>query len=376
MGRQGRRSAAAGVELVDGVRMPVGIPRRPIRSLRETRGNPRLHAPAQLDALAQSIQQFGFLAPIVVDRRGSILAGHARLAAARQLGLRELPVVIETWLTPAQRQAYLIADNQLTVAGSWDDEALTTLLAELQAHAELLPALGFPPEQLAELLATAAAGAAAEAGAAPGPAFPSYDDATMETSYQCPSCGFEADRGFKRANCPQPLPGYRHRVPGAGGAVRQLPPPGDHHGGGGPVVHRRAPHAAAHRGHPQSVLADRPGHARWVSLPAVGDEFLRQLTAEQLVRRVVKGYERQEWIKVYNRNEALDCRVYARAAAHLVGLDRFGEDDWRRLEAPFGTPPPAPVAAPPGGPPVVAPPGAPPAGVTWRRSGFWGAGRR
>jgi phage terminase large subunit GpA-like protein len=121
----------------------------------------------------------------------------------------------------------------------------------------------------------------------------------------------------------------------------------------------------------------------WVSLPAIGDEACRQLVAEALVRRRVRGIERDEWVKVYQRNEALDCAVYARAAAHLVGLDRFGDADWRGLEAALDLPPGDPDAPPPeasassssppapAGPPVVPVPGAPAAGVTWRRSDFW-----
>src|SRR5262249_43633865 len=124
----------------------------------------------------------------------------------------------------------------------------------------------------------------------------------------------------------------------------------------------------------------------WVSLPAVGDEFLRQLTAEALVRKVVRGVERLEWIKVYNRNEALDGAIYSRAAAHMVGLDRFTEADWRRLEAPFGSAPspaqcdvlapdataspvvpqaPSPVRT------VVPVPGTTPPNIRWRRSTYW-----
>jgi phage terminase large subunit GpA-like protein len=121
--------------------------------------------------------------------------------------------------------------------------------------------------------------------------------------------------------------------------------------------------------------------AGWVSLPAVGDEFLRQLTAEHLVRKIVNGRETRVWIKGYNRNEALDCRVYARAAAHLVGLDRFTDADWTALEGPFKTAaarPPAPTPAPSSPPAIVVPPpGAAPAQVAPRRppsrpSSFWG----
>ena len=59
------------------------------------------------------------------------------------------------------------------------------------------------------------------------------------------------------------------------------------------------------------------------------EEYFKQITAEQLVTRVVKGYRRLEWQKMRERNEALDCRVYARAAAAVYGMDRFQEDWWR-----------------------------------------------
>ncbi len=123
--------------------------------------------------------------------------------------------------------------------------------------------------------------------------------------------------------------------------------------------------------------------AGWIALPAVGDEFLRQLCAKALIRKVIKGVERQEWINVYRRDEATDCRNYARAAAHVVGLDRFTEEDWRRLELPLGVAPPAPAPEPqatkpeePGAPTVPVPGEAPPAPVAWRRSAYWGRPRR
>jgi phage terminase large subunit GpA-like protein len=72
-----------------------------------------------------------------------------------------------------------------------------------------------------------------------------------------------------------------------------------------------------------------PGYCHF---PKYGAEYFKQLTAEQLVTRVVKGYRRAEWQKTRERNEALDCRVYARAAAAVCGLDRFTDDDWQILE--------------------------------------------
>jgi phage terminase large subunit GpA-like protein len=66
--------------------------------------------------------------------------------------------------------------------------------------------------------------------------------------------------------------------------------------------------------------------------PQYHDEYFEQLTAEQLVTRIVKGYRKQEWQKTRERNEALDCRIYARAAASVVGMDRFRQHHWRELE--------------------------------------------
>lgn len=75
----------------------------------------------------------------------------------------------------------------------------------------------------------------------------------------------------------------------------------------------------------------------YIHLPDTIDaEFCRQLTAEQLVSRVVKGYRRHEWQKTRERNEALDCRVYARAASVAVGIDRFREHHWRQFEEQLG----------------------------------------
>jgi len=84
--------------------------------------------------------------------------------------------------------------------------------------------------------------------------------------------------------------------------------------------------------------------AGFVHLPKVDAEFIQQLCAEQLVtRRDRNGFAIREWQKMRERNEALDCYVYARAAASSVGLDRFEERHWRELEKQQGlTRPPDP----------------------------------
>ena len=79
----------------------------------------------------------------------------------------------------------------------------------------------------------------------------------------------------------------------------------------------------------------------FVHLPKVDAEYLQQLCAEQLVsRRDRNGFAIREWQKMRERNEALDCYVYARAAAAVSGLDRFEDRHWRELERQIGLSPP------------------------------------
>jgi phage terminase large subunit GpA-like protein len=88
--------------------------------------------------------------------------------------------------------------------------------------------------------------------------------------------------------------------------------------------------------------------AGFVHLPKVDAEFVQQLCAEQLItRRDRNGFAHREWQKMRERNEALDCYVYARASASAAGLDRFEERHWRELEKQLGlAPPPEPIATP------------------------------
>jgi len=76
-----------------------------------------------------------------------------------------------------------------------------------------------------------------------------------------------------------------------------------------------------------------PGYCHFPQLP---EEFFKQLTAEQLVTKIVKGYRKPEWVCMRERNEALDTRVYARAAASQFGIDRFSESRWRDFESALG----------------------------------------
>ncbi len=72
--------------------------------------------------------------------------------------------------------------------------------------------------------------------------------------------------------------------------------------------------------------------AGYCHFPKYDSEYFKQLTAEQLVTKVVKGYQKREWQKTRERNEALDCRIYARAASISYGIEQFSETKWRNLE--------------------------------------------
>ncbi len=71
--------------------------------------------------------------------------------------------------------------------------------------------------------------------------------------------------------------------------------------------------------------------AGYCHFPEYAPEYFKQLMAEQLVSKVVKGYTKQEWQKVRERNEVLDCRIYARAASIALGIDRWPESKWNSL---------------------------------------------
>jgi DNA modification methylase len=114
--------------------------------------NPRTHSPEQVAQLIGSISEFGFVNPILVGTDDTIIAGHARLLAARQLGMAEVPVVVLGHLSEAQRRALVIADNQLVLNGGWDEELLRRELAALQQQHFNLDVVGFDDEELARLL--------------------------------------------------------------------------------------------------------------------------------------------------------------------------------------------------------------------------------
>lgn len=115
--------------------------------------NPRTHSREQVANIAASIREFGWTNPILVGADDDIIAGHARVLAARKLGMEEVPVIVLRHLSPAQRRALVIADNQLAIAGAgWDEEMLRIELAILHEEDYNLDLVGFADVELARLL--------------------------------------------------------------------------------------------------------------------------------------------------------------------------------------------------------------------------------
>jgi hypothetical protein len=93
--------------------------------------NPRAHKPSQIKRLAKGMQTFGIVNPILIDAQSRIVAGHARVLAAKSLGVSEVPTILLEHLTPAQLRAYMIADNRLSELATWDEPLLGTVLLDL-----------------------------------------------------------------------------------------------------------------------------------------------------------------------------------------------------------------------------------------------------
>ncbi len=129
-----------------------------VRDLIPYARNARTHSEDQVAQIAASIREFGFTNPVLTDGENGIIAGHGRVLAARKLGLAEVPVIELAHLTPAQRRAYVLADNKLALNAGWDEDLLRLELAELQDLGFDLGLTGFDADEIAGFLAEPTAG--------------------------------------------------------------------------------------------------------------------------------------------------------------------------------------------------------------------------
>ena len=113
--------------------------------------NARTHSPEQLAKLRSSLREFGFINPVIIDRDFNVIAGHGRIAAAKEEGITEVPCVFVDYLTEAQKKAYILADNRMALDAGWDEELLRIEIESLQGADFDVSLTGFGEDEIADL---------------------------------------------------------------------------------------------------------------------------------------------------------------------------------------------------------------------------------
>jgi len=152
---------------------------RPLDSLFPYSRNPRTHSEEQISQIAASIREFGFTNPILIDGNQRVIAGHGRLAAAKELGMEKVPCIDLSHLTEEQMRAYIIADNKITLNGGWNEDLLRVELTALKELGSDLELTGFDAMELADIML----GKDVE--------FKEYDESAADDVQllSCPKCG-------------------------------------------------------------------------------------------------------------------------------------------------------------------------------------------
>lgn len=115
--------------------------------------NARTHNPQQILKLRSSLREFGFINPIIIDREYNVIAGHGRILAAKEESIKEVPCVFVDYLTPAQKKAYILADNRMAMDAGWDEELLRVEIETLQGADFDIALTGFDEKDIAKLFA-------------------------------------------------------------------------------------------------------------------------------------------------------------------------------------------------------------------------------
>lgn len=142
--RRGTRGTAGSP---DRSRIRVQFVYRDINELHNYDFNPRDNAPA-IESVANSIRTFGFIIPVVVDSHNVLVAGHTRVAAAKTLGLNEVPTVLADHLTEDEINAFRIIDNKVAELAKWDFDLLAGEISKLQGSGLALTDFGWAQEEL------------------------------------------------------------------------------------------------------------------------------------------------------------------------------------------------------------------------------------
>ena len=137
------------------------------KTLKPYANNARTHSRGQIKQIAESIKRFGFTNPVLIAEDRSIMAGHGRVEAAKQLGLKSIPVIALKHLSEDERRAYILADNKLALNAGWDRDILAIELQALVDVAFDVELLGFETAEIDLVLDDAREAAADMAGQQP-----------------------------------------------------------------------------------------------------------------------------------------------------------------------------------------------------------------
>jgi DNA modification methylase len=127
--------------------------RRKVADLIPYARNARTHSDEQVAQIAASIREWGWTTPVLVDEDGGIIAGHGRVMAAKKLGIAEVPVLVASGWSEAQKRAYVLADNKLALNAGWDNELLKVELGEIKALDFDVTLTGFSLDEIGVLTA-------------------------------------------------------------------------------------------------------------------------------------------------------------------------------------------------------------------------------
>lgn len=119
------------------------VENRSIDDIKESNYNSRIHSEAQIEKIAASMEEFGFLNPIIIDEEDEIIAGHGRFLAAKHLNIDEVPTIRLTHLTDDKKRAFIIADNKIALSGEWDYDILKEEFDEIIKSELSIDLLGF-----------------------------------------------------------------------------------------------------------------------------------------------------------------------------------------------------------------------------------------
>lgn len=127
------------------------VERRKVADLVPYARNARTHSDEQVGQIAASIREWGWTVPVLVDEDGGIIAGHGRIMAAQRLGIEDVPCMTAAGWTEAQKRAYVIADNKLTINSAWDMDLLKLEMQDIDGLGFDLSLTGFGVEEMAGL---------------------------------------------------------------------------------------------------------------------------------------------------------------------------------------------------------------------------------